>query len=188
MISHETVRKYIPPIQHNVMESSGYFVYEQQHDHINGEDKYRALLKDSKTGEFVESILDNLSEETLIYFFVQSLQSFRIGKEVYVTTDGFHYSSVLREASRILDIQIKSQRCLFHIEKDMAHRIRDADKENELDLAKRMIRFMFFQNEKNLRALGKNSESMGNLIIGRMRRKSLISYHTSSTASTVKIQ
>ena len=33
-ISHETVRKYILPIQYNVMESSGYFVYDKQYVHI----------------------------------------------------------------------------------------------------------------------------------------------------------
>ena len=167
IISHETVRRCIPPTQYSVMESSGYFVYDEQYVHINGEERYRALLKDSKTGEFFESILDDLSEETLIDFFVQSLQRFRIDKEIYVTTDGFHYSSVLRKASSILNIRIRRQRCLFHIEKDLAHRIRDSHKEKELDMAKKLIKFMFFQNEKNLNALGRNSESMRNLIMGK---------------------
>ncbi len=31
MISHETVRKYVQSIQYNVMESSGYFVYDKQY-------------------------------------------------------------------------------------------------------------------------------------------------------------
>ena len=39
MISHETVRKYIPPIHYNLMESSGYFVYEDQCIHIDGDGK-----------------------------------------------------------------------------------------------------------------------------------------------------
>lgn len=167
IISHETVRRYIPPIPHSFIESSGYFVYDEQYVHIDGEDKYRALLKDSKTKEFVESILDDLSEETLINFFVQSLRRFRIHKEIYITTDGFHYSSVLREASRILNIRIRRQRCLFHIEKDLAHKIKDSHREKDLDMAKKLIKFMFFQNEKNLHALGKNSESMRNLINGK---------------------
>ena len=54
MISHETVRKCIPPVQYNVMESSGHFVYDEQYVHIGGEEKYRAFLEDSKTGNFVE--------------------------------------------------------------------------------------------------------------------------------------
>ena len=53
----------------------------------------------------------------------------------------------------------------------MAHRIKDSHKENELDMAKRLIKFMFFQNEKNLNALGKNSESMRELIKGKDERE-----------------
>ena len=128
-------------------------------------------LKDSKTGNFVESIIDDLSEETLIDFFVRSIPGFNVNKEIYVTTDGFHYSSIIRKASNILGIQIKRQRCLFHIEKDLAHGIKDSHKENELDMAKKLIRFMFFQNEKNLNAFGKNSESMRDLIKGKDERE-----------------
>ena len=171
MISHETVRKYIPPIQYNVMESSGYFVYDEQYVHIDGEEKYRALLKDSKTGNFVESILDDLSEETLIDFFVRSIPRFNVGKEIYVTTDGFHYSSILKEASHILGIRIRRQRCLFHIEKDLAHRIKDSRKEKDFDMAKRLMRYMFFQNETNLERLGRNLESMRELIRGKDERE-----------------
>ncbi len=98
MISHETVRKYVPSIQYNVMESSGYFVYDEQYVHIDGEEKYRALLKDSKTGNFVEPILDDLSEETLIGLFVRSIPGFNADKEICVTSDEFHYSSILKEA------------------------------------------------------------------------------------------
>jgi len=166
-ISHETVRRCIPPIQYSIMESSGYFVYDEQYVHINGEDKYRALLKDSKTGEFVESILNDLPEKTLIDFFVRSLKGFNVNGEVYITTDGFHYSSVLVEASRILGIRIKRQRCLFHIEKDLAHRIKDSGKEKELDMAKKLIKFMFFQGEENIIKLGRNSESMRKLTYGK---------------------
>ena len=138
IISHETVRKYVPPIQDTVMDSSGYFVYDEQYVHIDGIERYRALLKDSKTGGFVESILDDLPEKTLIDFFVRSLKGFNVNGEVYITTDGYHYSSVLGEASRILGIRIKRQRCLFHIEKDLAHRIKDSRKEKDLDMAKRI--------------------------------------------------
>ena len=40
MISHNTMRKYIPPIHYNLMESSGSFVYDDQCIHIDGEEKY----------------------------------------------------------------------------------------------------------------------------------------------------
>ena len=77
-------------------------MYDEQYVHIDGEEKYRALLKDSKTGSFVESILDDLSEETLIDFFVRSIPRFNVDKEIYVTTDGFHYASILRKTASIL--------------------------------------------------------------------------------------
>ena len=146
------------------MESSGYFIYDEQYVNIDCTEKYRPLLKNSNTGNFVESILDDLPEETLINFFVQSLQRFKINKEIYLTTDGFYYSSLLRKASNILNINISIQRCLIHKEKDLAFRIKDVHKENKLDMTRKLMMFMFFQNEQNLNALGKNSESMRNLI------------------------
>jgi len=74
IISHETVRRNVPPPERSMIESSGYFVYDEQYVHIDGTEKYLALLKDSKTGNFVESILDDLSEKTLIDFFIRSLK------------------------------------------------------------------------------------------------------------------
>lgn len=116
-------------------------------------ERYRAQLKDSKTGNFVESIIGVLSEETLIDFFFRSLKRFNVNGEVYITTDGYHYSSVLREVSRILGIRMSRQRCLFHIENDLAHRIKDLGRENNLNMAKKLINFMFFPDEENLNKL-----------------------------------
>ena len=171
MISHETVRKYVPPPQNTVMESSGYFVYDEQYAHIDGIEKYRALLKDAKTGNFVEEILDDLREETLNGFFMRALSRFIMPKEIFITTDGYHYESALEKVSAGLNVRIRRQRCLFHIEKDMARRIRDAHKEMDLDMPKHMIKYMFFQNEKNLRNLGKNSEPVRKLTEGRPERE-----------------
>ena len=171
MISHETVRKYVPPPQNTVMESSGYFVYDEQYAHIDGIEKYRALLKDAKTGNFVEEILDDLREETLNGFFMRALSRFIMPKEIFITTDGYHYESALEKVSAGLNVRIRRQRCLFHIEKDMAHRIRDAHKEMDLDMPKHMIKYMFFQNGKNLRNLGKNSEPVRKLTEGRPERE-----------------
>ena len=170
-ISHETVRKYVPPPQNTVMESSGYFVYDEQYAHIDGIEKYRALLKDAKTGNFVEEILDDLREETLNGFFMRALSRFIMPKEIFITTDGYHYESALEKVSAGLNVRIRRQRCLFHIEKDMARRIRDAHKEMDLDMPKHMIKYMFFQNEKNLRNLGKNSEPVRKLTEGRPERE-----------------
>jgi len=71
-----------------MMESSGYFVYDEQYVHINGLEKYRALLKDARTGSFVEEILEDLSEETLIGFFMMALSRFSMPKEIFITIDG----------------------------------------------------------------------------------------------------
>ena len=58
------------------MQASGYFVYDEQYVHINGTAKYRALLKDSITGSFVEDILDDLGESTIVNFMINALSRF----------------------------------------------------------------------------------------------------------------
>lgn len=73
IISHETIRRYVSSTPDEKMESSGYFVYDEQYVHIEGIEKYRALLKDTKNGNFVEEVLDDLREETLAGFFIRSL-------------------------------------------------------------------------------------------------------------------
>ena len=57
----------------------------------------------------------------------------------------YHYESILEEVSESLNTTIRRQRCLFHMEKDHAHKIAVAKMEDHLDMAKRMIRYMFFQ-------------------------------------------
>ncbi|MHB1708211.1 MAG: IS1/IS1595 family N-terminal zinc-binding domain-containing protein [Thermoplasmataceae archaeon] len=160
IISHETIRRYVPTVSGEVMESSGYFVYDEQYAHIDGKEKYRALLKDAKTGNFVEEMLDDLTENTLFNFFMKALSRFIIPEEIFITTDGYHYESVLERVSSDLNVRIRRQRCLFHIEKDLAHRIKDAKKDRDLDTAKKLIKYMFFQNEDNLKKLGKNREAV----------------------------
>ncbi|MEM0134182.1 MAG: hypothetical protein QXU18_02995 [Thermoplasmatales archaeon] len=113
----------------------------------------------------MEEILDNLKEETLVNFFVEALSRFSIPDHVFITTDGYHHESVLKEVSSCLNVRISRQRCLFHMEKDLAHRIRDARKESELDGAKRLIRYMFFQSDANLNKLWNNMNAILNLIM-----------------------
>ncbi|MCL4341573.1 MAG: hypothetical protein M1431_05725, partial [Candidatus Thermoplasmatota archaeon] len=93
--------------------------------------------------------LDDLREETLNGFFMWALSRFIMPKEIFITTDGYHYESVLDTVSAGLNVRIRRQRCLFHIEKDMAHRIKDSHRENDLDMARKLIKYMFLQNEKN---------------------------------------
>ncbi|MCL5440162.1 MAG: hypothetical protein M1595_04580 [Candidatus Thermoplasmatota archaeon] len=167
IISHETIRKYIPSPPEEIMELSGYFVYDEHYSHVDGVEKCRALLKDTNTRNFVEEILDHLTEETLVTFFIRALSRFTIPKEIFVTADGYHYGSVLRTVSERLNILIRRQRCLFHREKDLAHRIRESGKESELDGAKLLIKYMFFQTERNLINLGKNMDTVRKLIAGK---------------------
>ncbi len=148
------------------MPCSGYFVYDEQYVGIDGEDKFRALLKDVKKGNFTEELLDDLKENTLISFFVSALRRFIIHGTVTITTDGYHYEYALKEAGRILGIRIMRQRCLFHIEKDLSHKIKLAKKEDELDGAKRLVKFMFFQTPGNLRKI-KNHEALSGKIEGK---------------------
>ena len=90
---------------------------------------------------------------------------------IVITTDGYHYESVLATVEERMHIRIKRQRCLFHIEKDMAHRIRHAGREKDLDMAKRLIKYMFFQNEKNLMNLGSNSDLIERITRGMTERE-----------------
>ena len=93
IISPETVRKTIPLIPVTKMEASGYFVYDEQYVHINGIEKYRALLKDSITGSFVEDILDDLGEETIVNFIINALSRFIMRDNIdyiVLTTDGYY--------------------------------------------------------------------------------------------------
>ena len=76
IISHETVRRLVPPLERSMMKSSGYFVYDEQYVHIDCVVKYRSVLKDSKTGNFVEEIPDDLQESTLTGFFIRSIGMF----------------------------------------------------------------------------------------------------------------
>ena len=153
-ISHETIRNNVPVIPHRKWYSSGYFVYDEQYSHIQGVERFRTLLKDSKTGIFVEEIIDDLSEEKIERFLLNALSQFSIPNTVTITTDGYRYQDVLKETSRKLGIRVRRQRCLFHIEKDLAHKIREAHMEEELDLPKRLIKYMFFQTPENLRKIG----------------------------------
>lgn len=132
-VSHENIRRTIPPKPGRKMMSSGYLTYNEQYVSIDGKEKFRALLKDMKNGNFVEEILDDLKENTLTMFFTSALRKFRIPLTMTITTDGYHYGSALKETGRILGIRIRRQRCLFHIEKDLLHRIRTAGKEEERD-------------------------------------------------------
>ena len=121
----------------------------------------------------MEEILDDLKEDTLTGFFISALSRFSIPEEIFITTDGYHYESILEEVSVRLNTKIRRQRCLFHMEKDLAHKIAAAKMEDHLDTAKRMIRYMFFQNETNLKKLGKNMDAVEKITEG-MNEKEIV--------------
>ena len=156
------------------MQASGYFVYNEQYVHINGIEKYRALLKDSIIYNSTEDILEDLREDTIVNFIINALSRLIIPDNIdyiVITTARYHYGSILETISEIMHIRIKRQRCLIHIEKDLAHRIKDSRKEKELDIAKRLIKFMFFQNRKNLMGLERNSDPIAFLIAAKNEKQ-----------------
>ncbi len=59
------------------------------------------------------------------------------------------------------------------MEKDLAHRIRGAKMEKHLDMAKRLVRYIFFQNETNLKKLGKNRDVVMKLTEGMSERETV---------------
>ncbi|MHB8561922.1 MAG: hypothetical protein ACYDAP_12335 [Thermoplasmataceae archaeon] len=136
------------------MQSSCYFVYGEQYVHIDGIERYRTLLNDTKTGNFVEEILDDLKEEMLAGFFNRAISCFTVPEMIFITTDGYHHETVLETVASRLCIRIRRQRCLIHIEKD-------------LDMARKLIRYMFFWTEKNLKNMGNNMESAVKLTDGK---------------------
>lgn len=65
----------------------------------------------------MEGILNVIKEDTLINFFISALSRFSIPDKIFITTDGYHYESILKIVSNQLQIPIRRQRRLFHIEK-----------------------------------------------------------------------
>ena len=153
------MRRNIPEIPGGRFEGEEYFVYDEQHVHIDGIERYRTLLNDTKTGNFVEEILVYyLKEEMLACFFIRAISCFTVPEMIFITTYSYHYETVLETVASRLCIRIRRQRCLFHIEKD-------------LDMARKLIRYMFFQTEKNLKNMSNNMESVIKLIDGKDERE-----------------
>ena len=61
---------------------------------------------------------------------------FHVPGNIFITTDGYHYEPALIETGRTSGERIRRQRCLFHIEKELAYNIKDSHKEEELEPAK----------------------------------------------------
>ncbi len=152
VISHETMSSSVPAIPQEKYESEGYFVYDEQYAHIEVMERYKTLLNDSKTSKFVEERTER--------FLVFALSHFIVTKTVSITTDGYRYEDILKEASGKLEIRIRRQRCLFHIEKDLAHKIMVDRKEEEPHPLKKLIKYKLFQTPENLKKIGDYSISI----------------------------
>lgn len=171
IISLEPIRRSISSVPDLIMASSGYFVYDEQYTHIHGIEKDRGLLMDAGTGNFVKEILGDLREDTHAGFMMRALSRFTMPEEIFITTDGYHYESLLKEVSQASNIRIRRQRYLFHIKKDLAHRIKDAWVEEHLDMARRLAKYMFFPSGTNLYKLGKNCDLVRKLTEGRSEKE-----------------
>ena len=89
-ISHETIRKLIPKRDENApLDTSLHFTYDEQYVNINGIRKYRALLKDNHTHRFVEDVMENLLDESIVPFLTVALKRFSVqpGQTVCITAD-----------------------------------------------------------------------------------------------------
>ena len=59
------------------------------------------------------------------------------------------------------------------MEKDLAHKIADAKMEDHLNMAKRLIKYIFFQNKSNMDKLGINREAVEKITEG-MNEKEIV--------------
>lgn len=63
-------------------------MYDEQYAHIDCVEKYRALPKDAKKGNFVEGTLDGQREEMPVNFSMKAISRFGIPDHIFITTGG----------------------------------------------------------------------------------------------------
>ena len=173
-ISRETIRKLIPVRDSSVpLATSLHFTYDEQYVNINGVRKYRALLKDNHTRRFVEDVMENLLDESIVQFLTGALKRFSVqpGQAVCITADGRNYDTVFATVAREMNIKIKRQRCLFHFQMDVTDAVYRAHREEELEGAVRLLTYTLFPTEKNLKALGKNEDAVRTLCSEKTERE-----------------
>ncbi len=170
--SHESVRNsvniLIPKIQENLSEivGSGYYSYDEQWVRINGKWKFRQTLADYQRGLILnEKVVDAISEDTVLEFFVETLHGSPI---TAITTDGDNsYPGAIKKLGRIKGSQIKHQRCTFHSQKDLTKIICSfkKSKREKYKKLKYQIRLIFSLDnpktmEKCFQELGEDVELM----------------------------
>ena len=173
-ISRETIRKLIPERDREVpLDTSLHFTYDEQYVDINGIRKYRALLKDNHTHRFVEDIMENLLDQSIVSFLTGALKRFSVqpGQTVCITADGRNYDTAFSTVAREMHIRIRRQRCLFHSVMDVNEAVYRARAEKQLEGAVRLLTYMFFPTEKNLKALGRNEDAVRKLYSEKTERE-----------------
>ncbi len=68
-------------------------------------------------------------------------------------------------------IRILRQRCLFFMEKDLAHKIHEAGRDSDLEGAERLVKYMFFPTPANLAKLGENAEALSTIAKDKAERE-----------------
>ena len=173
-ISRETIRKLIPGRDEKApLDTSLHFTYDGQYVNINGVRKYRALLKDNHTHRFVENVMENLLDDSIVPFLSGALKRFSVqpGQTVCITADSRNYDTVFSTVARELHIKIKTQRCLFHFLMDVTEAVYRAHRKEQLEGAVRLLTYTLFPTEKNLKALGKNGDAVRRLYSGKTERE-----------------
>ena len=97
---------------------------------------------------------------------MDALNHFGIGSMITITTDGYHYKDTFRNISRDIHINVKRQRCLFHVLKDLTKEAYNSRRLKELRGAINLINCMFFQTPDNLEKLGENTDPVKNMMSG----------------------
>ena len=109
---------------------------------IDGERKHRFFLRDTKTGNFHESILEELGEDSTTAFILDALKRFTMGSVVTITIDGYHYNNAFMNVSRHLHISVRRQRCPTHLIKDLKKKAYDSGRKEGLMGAIDLINYM----------------------------------------------
>ena len=87
-----------------------------------------------------------------------ALSKSKTPNEAFITTNDHQHESILPHVSIIMGNYINRQRCLFHIEKNVAHRIEEGERNGRY----RLIKFDVRQKPNNVENRARIKESWRN--------------------------
>lgn len=73
------------------------------------------------------------------------------------------YDTALASVAKDINIKIQRQRCFIHLLMDVTDEVYKANREEDLEGTARLLTFMLFQTDQNMKALGKNREDVKKL-------------------------